>query len=268
MLSAESVSLRAGDRQLLQDISLQLRPGELHVLLGANGAGKSSLLRLLAGELKPQHGKLWLNQRLLLDWSPRERARQRAVLPQGESLRFSFTAAEVVGLGRLAAHTGSPEQEAALVAEAMRDTDVLHLATRTYPSLSGGERQRVQLARVLVQLATPDSADLRQRYLLLDEPIAGLDLAHQHSCLALARRKARQGAGVLAVLHDLHLAARIADRVSLLHQGRLLAQGEPSEILTPELLRTAFGNSLQFHRRDSGGRPWFEVGGPLDELAE
>lgn len=264
MLVAERVSLEAEGRLLLDAVSLQLRPGEVHVLLGPNGAGKSSLLRLLAGDVQAQAGQVLLNGRRLQDWTARERARLRAVLPQGDNLRFGFTAAEVVGLGRLAARTGSPEQEAALIEQALSDTDAQALAARRYPSLSGGERQRVQLARVMVQLVTPGSQDLRDRYLLLDEPTAALDLAHQHSCLALVRQKAREGAGVLAVLHDLNLALRIADRVSLLHQGRLLAQGAPDEALQPELLQQAFGAALSFRRHRHGGQLQFEIGGPLD----
>lgn len=264
MLVADRVSLRAEGRLLLEEVSITVRPGEVHVLLGPNGAGKSSLLRVLAGDLEPHSGQVRLNGRALGDWTPRERARLRAVLPQGDHLRFGFTAAEVVGLGRLAAHTGSPEQEAALIDQALSETDASALAARRYPSLSGGERQRVQLARVLVQLATPENPDLRDHYLLLDEPTAALDLAHQHSGLALVRQKARQGAGVLAVLHDLNLALRIADRVSLLHQGRVLAQGTPSETLQPELLQQAFGAALSFRRRPLGGPLQFEIGGPLD----
>ena len=268
MLVADQVSLRAEGRTLLDDVSLALRPGEVHVLLGANGAGKSSLLKLLAGELAPHDGEVRLNGRRMQDWSPRERARRRAVLPQGDRLRFGFTVTEVVGLGRVSALTGTPEQESILIADALQAVDAITLADRRYPSLSGGERQRVQLARVLVQLASPGDRTLHDRYLLLDEPTAALDLAHQHGCLALLRQKAQQGAGVLAVLHDLNLALRIADQVSLLHQGRVLAQGPPEETLQAELLQQAFGAELRFRRHRQGGRLQFEIGGPLDATAE
>ena len=258
-LEARAVSLRRSGRQLLEAVSLELRPGELHALLGANGAGKSSLLRLLAGEWPASGGELLLNGRPLRDWSLPERARQRAVLPQDDELRFGFTAREVVGLGRLAASNGRGADDGAAVRAALAETGMLALAERDYPGLSGGERQRVQLARVLAQLEGDGGDDLHGRYLLLDEPIAALDLAHQHAFLSLARRKAARGAGVLAVLHDINLAAQYADRISLLGGGRLIAQGAPAEVLCAEHLGAAFGDSLRFRPLQSGGGLRVEV---------
>ncbi len=255
-LRAERLGYRVGDRWLLRELSLDLRPGELHVVLGANGSGKSTLLRLLAGELRPTEGRVLLNNRPLQDWPIAERARLRAVLPQGESLRFDFSAREVVTLGRHAARAGSAAEEAAHIDAAMAATDVLALAGHAYPTLSGGERQRVQLARVLVQLA--GQAD-RQRYLLLDEPTAALDLAHPYACLRLLRAQAARGLGVLVILHDLNLAAAHADRLSLIHQGRLLAQGTPAETLRAEHLRTAFGDDLEFLQQLDAEPPGFRI---------
>lgn len=245
-LEARSVSLRRGGRLLLDGVSLDLRPGELHAVLGANGAGKSSLLRVLAGEWTAHAGDVRLNGRPMRDWSLSERARQRAVLPQDDELRFGFTAEEVVGLGRLAVASNRSIGDAAAVRAALVETGTLHLAERDHTSLSGGERQRVQLARVLAQLAGDGTADLNGRYLLLDEPTAALDLAHQHGFLTLARARAARGAGVLAVLHDINLAAQYADRISLLGEGRLVAQGTVSETLRADHLRSAFGSSLRF----------------------
>ena len=245
-LEAHAVSLRRGGRFLLDRVSLELRPGELHAVLGANGAGKSSLLRVLAGEWTPHVGDVRLNGRPMRDWTLPERARQRAVLPQDDELRFGFTAEEVVGLGRLAVAGSRPADDATAVRVALVETGTLHLATRDHTTLSGGERQRVQLARVLAQLTADGAADLHGRYLLLDEPTAALDLAHQHAFLSLARARAARGAGVLVVLHDINLAAQYADRISLLGEGRLIAQGGVAEVLTAEHLRNAFGSSLRF----------------------
>ena len=245
-LDARSVSLRRGGRLLLDGVSLDLRPGELHAVLGANGAGKSSLLRVLAGEWTAQAGEVRLNGRPMREWSLPARARQRAVLPQDDELRFGFTAQEVVSLGRLAFADGAAGDNAAAVSAALAETGTLHLAGRDHTTLSGGERQRVHLARVLAQLASDGSDDLHGRYLLLDEPTAALDLAHQHGFLALARARAARGAGVLAVLHDINLAAQYADRISLLVEGRLVAQGAVSSVLTAGHLRSAFGSGLRF----------------------
>lgn len=259
MLHADGLGYRLGSgRWLLRGLDLTLRPGELHVLLGANGAGKSSLLRLLSGELPASEGQVLLNGRRIGDWPPAERARQRAVLPQGESLRFDFLAREVVALGRHAALRGRPAHEAALIDAALRSTDTLHLAGQPYPALSGGERQRVQLARVLVQLADPAIAG-ESRCLLFDEPTAALDLAHQHACLRLLREQAGRGLAVLAVLHDLNLAARYGDRISLLHEGRLIATGTPGETLQTANLRRAYGESLVFQPQQLGGRLQFHI---------
>ncbi|ROH91144.1 heme ABC transporter ATP-binding protein [Stagnimonas aquatica] len=259
MLIGRDLHWRFGGRRLLDGVSLTLRPGELHAVLGVNGAGKSTLLKLLAGDLHPSEGEVLLNQRPMRAWSLRQRARLRAVLPQGDNLRFAFSAREVVALGRQAAVSGSPAEEAALIDAALADADVLPLAERSYLQLSGGERQRVQLARVLAQLSQPPAREPVPGYLLLDEPTAALDLAHQHACMALLRRKLADGLGVLAVLHDINLAGRYADTVSLLHQGRMLAQGTPSEVLRPELLGRAYGSNLRFLPVGDPQRPHFDI---------
>lgn len=259
MLSGRDLHWKFGGRQLLGGVSLALRPGELHAVLGVNGAGKSTLLKLLAGDLQPSQGEVWLNDRPMRAWSLRQRAQLRAVLPQGDNLRFAFSAREVVALGRQAAVGGSPAEEAALIAAALAEADVLPLAERSYLQLSGGERQRVQLARVLAQLSQPPARPSASGYLLLDEPTAALDLAHQHACMALLRRKLAEGFGVLTVLHDINLAGRYADTVSLLHQGRLLAQGAPSAVLRPELLERAYGSNLRFLPVGDQQRPHFDV---------
>jgi iron complex transport system ATP-binding protein len=259
MLTGHDLHWQAGGRQLLGGLSIEVRPGELHVVLGVNGAGKSTLLKLLAGDLRPSQGEVRLNGREIRSWPLRQRARLRAVLPQGDNLRFAFSAREVVALGRQAALSGSPEQESAVLAAAMAEADVLPLAQRSYLQLSGGERQRVQLARVLAQLALLPGQSPTPRYLLLDEPTAALDLAHQHACMALLRRGLGTGLGVLAVLHDINLASSYADTVSLLHQGRLLAQGPPAVVLTPALLGQAYGSSLRFLPLGDRMRPHFDI---------
>lgn len=259
MLTGHDLHWQAGGRQLLGGVSIEVRPGELHAVLGVNGAGKSTLLKLLAGDLRPSLGEVHLNGREIRSWPLRQRARLRAVLPQGDNLRFAFSAREVVALGRQAALSGSPEQESAVVAAAMAEADVLALAERSYLQLSGGERQRVQVARVLAQLTLPPGQPPTPRYLLLDEPTAALDLAHQHACMALLRRGLGSGLGVLAVLHDINLASSYADTVSLLHQGRLLVQGPPAVALTPELLGQAYGGSLRFLPLGDRMRPHFDI---------
>ncbi|HZP11778.1 MAG TPA: heme ABC transporter ATP-binding protein [Nevskiaceae bacterium] len=251
MLRALDVSYRAGDAQLLQEASLTIAPGRVHALLGPNGAGKSTLLKLLAGDLRPHSGAVALDARPLGEWSAGERARRRAVLPQHDSLRFGFTAEEVVALGRLPCVPSSREAE--IVRDALEAAGVAQLRHRIYPTLSGGERARVQFARVMAQLW--EAAGDRGRFLLLDEPTASLDLAHQHDCLRAARRFAESGAGVLVVLHDPNLALAYSDDATVLRAGRVLASGPTAATLTGEILSSAYGIEVAIHQLPGVARP-------------
>jgi iron complex transport system ATP-binding protein len=252
---AADLSYRVRGRALLDGVSLRLEPGEVHAVLGPNGAGKSTLLRLLASEIAPHSGTIALNGRALHEWSPRDRARQRAVLPQGESLRFGFSASQVVALGRMpcAQHAAAREDE--IVGEALAAAGAGEFAQRRYTTLSGGERQRVQLARVLAQVWEPVAEG--SRFLLLDEPTSSLDLAHQHRCLKLARAFSARGAGVMVVLHDPNLALPYADRITLLAAGQCVASGAPEEVLTAEMLERVYGVHVRVLRVD--GAPFIAV---------
>jgi iron complex transport system ATP-binding protein len=249
-LHAEALGLRRGGRTLLESIHLDLKPGELHAILGPNGAGKSSLLRCLGGELRPTTGQVRLDQRDLGEWTPLTLARRRAVLPQGESLRFPFPVAEVVRLGRLPLPALPAAAEQARIEAALRTTGCSHLLARAYTDLSGGERQRVQLARVLIQVA--DDLGEGARYLILDEPTSALDLAHQHELLQALRQRADAGLGVVMSLHDPNLALAYADRVTLLCCGLAVAQGTPAAVLTPAALARYFGVRAEVVARGDG----------------
>jgi iron complex transport system ATP-binding protein len=242
MLVAQELWVTVGRHTVLADVSLRLSPGEVVAVVGPNGAGKSTLLKALCGDLTPTRGEVLLEGQRLSAWAQRARAQVMAVLPQDSTLVFPFTALEVVLMGRTPHLRGY---------ETARDDDIAHLALETvgmahcahrlYPTLSGGECQRVQLARILAQVwETPPTG---ARYLLLDEPTASLDLAHQHRTLTTAQGFAHAGAGVLAIVHDLNLAAQYAERIVVLHRGRPLASGRPADVLTPEIIQTAFAVS-------------------------
>jgi iron complex transport system ATP-binding protein len=241
VLELRDASFTAGTRQLVSQVSVSVAPGSLVCVLGPNGAGKSTCLRLLSGDLAPQRGQALLDGRPIAGWSARALARRRAVLRQDTAVAFDFLGIEVVIAGRYPHCGGRPGAADREIAErALRDADAGHLASRTIHTLSGGERARVHFARVLAQVAyePPDPP----RYLLLDEPTASLDLAHQHAVMRLARRLATErGLGVLAVVHDLNLAARYADRVLMLRDGRALAQGTPEDVLVPDTVSRCFG---------------------------
>lgn len=263
-LVAEAIEVQRGRRRVLHGVDLRVEPGECVALVGPNGAGKSTLLAVMAGDLAPLRGRMCLDGRPLSEWSPRERACRRAMLPQASSLDFPFTVAEVVMLGRMPHFAGAERPaDRAVVREALAQVGLTALADRPYPALSGGERQRVHLARVLAQVADPASADLaasdltdiRPRYLLLDEPTASQDLRSRHVVLDCARRFADDGGAVLAVLHDLDAAARYADRLVLIADGRVLADGPPGAVLVPELLEAAYQIPLDVVRPPGHDHP-------------
>jgi iron complex transport system ATP-binding protein len=240
MITCEAVTVRVGAKSLLSDVSLTIGRGELCALVGPNGAGKSTLLHVLAGDRKPTSGEVHVLDRPLAAWPLLDLARVRAVLPQEATLAFPFTVFEVALLGR-APHVRFTESEhdLAVTHRALASVGLTPFEHRLYPTLSGGERQRVQLARALAQLG--GLAPGAPRILLLDEPTSSLDPAHQHRTLKLARALAQDGATVLAVLHDLNLAAQYADSVAVLDGGRLRAHGPPAEVLSEDLLGEVFG---------------------------
>ncbi len=238
-LVGHNLGMRRGAHWVLRDVSLDIAPGELVALIGPNGAGKSTLLRILAGELTPHTGTVTLDARLLTAIPAREQARLRATLPQRPQLGAAFLVEEVVALGRYAARGTCPlGQEEAAISGALARVDALHLRGRSYLELSGGEQQRVQIARVLAQLWTPVPG--HSRYLLLDEPSASLDPNQAGALLDQLRRWAGEGIGVVIVLHDLHAAARFADRVVLLADGAMVCAGAVADVLASEPLARAF----------------------------
>jgi iron complex transport system ATP-binding protein len=238
-----------GRREVLRGVDLGLASGELVALLGTNGSGKTTLLRTFAGALVPDSGTVLFDGRSVRDWRRNELAQRVAVLPQQLELPLGFRVAELVAMGRvpharrLFASTAEDEQA---VARALHDADAADLADRPAEELSGGERQRLLVAMALAQ--EPD-------LLLLDEPTLHLDLAHQVSLLAAIRRlRDQRGLTVLAVLHDLNLAAAFAPRVAVLDEGRVVADGPPAEVLTPDLVGRVFGVPVDEARTDDGRR--------------
>lgn len=228
---AENLTYSVNGRRLIDDVSLSLQSGEMVALIGPNGAGKSTLMRMLTGYLMPQAGQISLQGRQLNDWPAQELARTRAVMRQNNTLAFGFSVREVLTLGR--SPHGQQNLQRALT-EVMTQTDCLNLAERDYRHLSGGEQQRVQLARVLIQLWQPEPSS---RWLFLDEPTSALDLYHQQHALRLLRQLTRQTPlAVCCVLHDLNLAALYADRIILLHSGKVVASGTPADVLSEATL--------------------------------
>jgi iron complex transport system ATP-binding protein len=250
MLAAGNITFRVGDKALISEVSVSFAPGQLHLIIGPNGAGKSTLIKVLARLLRPQTGKIEYEGRDVQHASEAELAKQRAVLSQAVEVAFPLTVREVVMMGRYPHFGGRPGPlDERIADELMEFFDVTEFSERNYQTLSGGERQRVNFARVLAQLWRADSASAHApaaptscRYLFLDEPLTFLDIRHQIEFMKKVRAfTAAPDVVTVGVVHDLNLAARFADQIVLLNQGRVVATGPAAEVLTAERIRDVFG---------------------------
>jgi iron complex transport system ATP-binding protein len=252
LLAASAVGVTLGGRTVLNGISLSLPAGHLVALVGPNGAGKTTLLRALAG-LLPSQGEIFVDGDALSALSLHERARRFAYLPQGHVVHWPLPARDIVALGRIPHGATDPARlsakDADAVARAMQLTDVTGFSARPVTELSGGEKSRVALARVLAVEAP---------VMLADEPTASLDPRYQIDVMTNLRNAARRGTLVIVVTHDLGLAARFADTLLVLSQGRLVAQGTPAEALSEDIMREVFRISAwrAEHQREAVIVPW------------
>jgi iron complex transport system ATP-binding protein len=249
-ISASQVWFDYGSRPILNGISLEIHAGERVAVLGPNGVGKTTLIKLLSGARAPSRGSIVLDGRDVRTVPRQELARKIAVVPQDLVIPFAFTSREIVELGRtphLAMLRGFRSEDRGAVEQAMQSTDTIGLASRIINELSGGERQRVIIAMALAQ---------EPEILLLDEPTHLLDIIRQGEILDLvAELNCARGLTIVAAIHDLNLAGRYFDRLVLLHQGRVLAEGTPDAVLRGEILEMAYGGPVEIVRPCNGGPP-------------
>lgn len=249
-LRAETLTLGyTKDRPVVHGVDLAVRPGALTVLVGANASGKSTLLRGLARLLSAHDGRVTLDGEPIERIPARQLARTIGVLPQNPIAPEGITAGELVARGRYPHQPifrGRSSDDDAVVAASLAATDSASLTERRMDELSGGQRQRVWIAMALAQ---------QPRILLLDEPTSALDVAHQVEVLDVLRAEVDRGTTVVVVLHDLTLAARYADELVVLCDGRIVAKGEASEVLTEATVKDAFGIDARILTDPDTGRP-------------
>jgi iron complex transport system ATP-binding protein len=252
LFEVREAGVRHGTVDVLRSVTLSFHVGEFVAIAGPNGAGKSTLLWLLAGLSTPSFGACLLDGRPAHKWNRREFARRVSAVTQTEPTAFPFTAEEVVYMGRMPHRTGMYEtaEDRAAVDRALASTEADAFRGRDFRTLSGGERQRIVLASALAQ---------EPEVLLLDEPSTHLDLHHQLSLYQLLRDLSRKGLLVIAVTHDLNLAAAYATRLLLLDQGEVRADGTPAAVFDSRMIEEVFRVRVELHHRASG-QPWMVYG--------
>ena len=243
-LEAVDISLAIGDRDILSKVSFEAMDGCITALVGPNGAGKTTLLRTLAGDGDASQGEVWLNGKTLRDYSLKELARARSVMTQSSDIAFNFSVLEILEMARM---SGPRENFLSYLNRMADELGLAPFLDRSFRSLSGGEKQRVLFARAVLQI-TANSLGRAGRFVLLDEPTSSLDIAYELQLLASCANLAQQGVGVLVVLHDLNLAAKFADQIVLLDQGKRVRAGSPAEVLQPDLLSEVYQTRINVEK--------------------
>lgn len=255
-IRAENLSVRFGDKTILDSLNFINRSGEITAIVGENGAGKSTLLNCLSGKIKFD-GDIYLNGHSLKDISIAKQAQYRAVLPQHSTLNFPLDVREIVRLALSLSALSHSEQED-IILHSLALVDAIEFIDRDYLKLSGGEKQRVQIARVLTQLQAYQHEE--SRFLLLDEPTSALDLKHQYTTLKMLRTlcctTAARDLGALIILHDLNLASLYCDKVLLLKDGKLIKHDTPSAVFECNRINDSFGIDVHIDTHPDTDQPY------------
>ncbi len=254
MIDLFNCSYQIHEKFLVKEISCSLAPNELVVVMGSNGAGKSTLLKLMSGLLKASSGEIFIDNKSIKKYQSTELALKRAVLSQHYEIAFPLTVKEIVLMGRYPYFKTNPSQrDESIVSTLMKDLGITDLAERKYHTLSGGEAQKVQMCRVLAQITGTDQMN---KFLLLDEPVSHLDIKYQYLLLEIAKSMVNSYTAVVAVLHDINLALKFADKILFMKDGQIVHQHHKSDALNLSIIQHVFGVEATLIQVPNENRQW------------
>jgi len=254
MLRTENISFSIDRKQILKKVTAMFLPGEFNMILGPNGSGKSTFLKIFSGQINKFHGTVLYENKALRDLSKEELARKRAVMSQQTDLTFPLLVEEVVMMGRYPHFSFNPnKKDYTICNEVIERMSLAEFKERNYLTLSGGERQRVKYARVLAQIWEDPPGGFR--YLFLDEPLNSLDISYQHEFLQIASELIKHHTILIAVMHDINLAAHYADNLFFLKEGEVVVHGKPKDILSSEIIDQVFNIKTTVIENPVTGKP-------------
>ena len=254
MLRTENISFSVGKKQILKNVSASFLPGEFNMILGPNGSGKSSFLKIFSGEINKFQGTVLYEDKKIKELRKEELAKKRAVMSQQADLGFPLLVEEVVMMGRYPHFTFNPnKKDITICNEVIERMNLVEFKERNYLTLSGGEKQRVQYARVLAQVWEKPTDSYR--YLFLDEPLNSLDIRYQHEFLQVAVELIKDHTILIAVMHDINLAAHYADNLFFFKEGELVVHGKPKDILSAAMIEKVFNIKTTVIENPVTGKP-------------
>ena len=244
-IKSESMSLEIDGGEIVNDINIEVFPGKVLALIGPNGAGKSTILKLLSGDVKPTSGVVKYNDINISNIPFVDRAHIRGVMSQSQTIAFDFSVLEIIEMGWLHSdHDYYTSFYPDVLKQIIGDCELQHLVDRKFNTLSGGEQKRVHFARVLLQLWIPEG-DIHPRFMLLDEPLANLDIYHELKMLEIIKKRLSKNIGVLLILHDLNTASKFADNIVLMKNGTIVKNGSTIEVLTESILSETYETKIK-----------------------
>lgn len=254
MIEIINCSYQIQDKFLLKNIHCSFAPNELVVIMGANGAGKSTLLKLIAGVLNASAGEVYIDHQLIKKYTAHQLALKRAVLSQHYEITFPLSVKEIILMGRYPYFNNQPSRKDLLIVQnTLEEMGIVHLAERAYQTLSGGEAQKVHMCRVLAQINREDQIN---KFLLLDEPVSHLDIKYQYHLLEIAKAKVNHSTAVIAVLHDINLALKFADRILFMKDGEVVHQHQKDNTLNLEVIKKVFDVDATLLSQPNEDRQW------------